>query len=59
VAADGAGASPFAGTSAIVTGGASGIDLALGRRLGLAGAHVVLADLAVDDAVRQADASPR
>ena len=35
----------IAGTSALVTGGASGLGLATARRLAAAGAHVVLVDL--------------
>jgi len=38
------GSAPFRGRSAIVTGGASGIGLALGAGLAAGGAHVVLAD---------------
>lgn len=44
----------YAGKSAIVTGGASGIGAALGQALVAAGAHVVLADLDGEGAVRHA-----
>jgi NAD(P)-dependent dehydrogenase (short-subunit alcohol dehydrogenase family) len=43
----------FRGRAAIVTGGASGIGLALAEQLVAAGAHVVLADVA-DDVAEQA-----
>ncbi|MFE8922549.1 SDR family NAD(P)-dependent oxidoreductase [Streptomyces rochei] len=39
-----AGAAEFAGRTALVTGGASGIGLATARRLGAGGANVVVAD---------------
>ncbi|MFE9249563.1 SDR family NAD(P)-dependent oxidoreductase [Streptomyces sp. NPDC007088] len=44
----------FAGQSAFVTGGASGIGLATARRLGQAGARVVLADYNKDGAEQAA-----
>lgn len=37
--------SAFRGKSALVTGGASGIGLAIGRQLQAVGAHVTLADI--------------
>lgn len=43
----------YAGTTAVVTGGASGIGAATARRLAGEGAHVVIADLS-DDAGRRA-----
>lgn len=49
------GGSGFAGRTAIVTGGASGIGRALGAALFARGAHVVLADLEGDEAVRAAE----
>lgn len=50
-----AAAESFRGRVAIVTGGASGIGLAVGRRLHRAGATVVLADLDGDAAAHQAE----
>ncbi|MGN0063966.1 MAG: SDR family NAD(P)-dependent oxidoreductase [Nocardioides sp.] len=50
-------ADAFAGRTAIVTGGASGIGAALGRALVAAGAHVVLADLDGPGADRTASAT--
>lgn len=47
----------LAGQVAVITGGAAGIGLAIGRRLGEAGAHVVLADLS--DTVHAAAAELR
>lgn len=46
----------FAGRSAIVTGGGSGIGAALGAELAASGAHVVLADIDGAAAERAADA---
>ncbi|WP_406406985.1 SDR family oxidoreductase [Streptomyces halstedii] len=46
----------FAGKVALVTGGASGIGLALSRRLAASGAAVVVADYRADSAARAADA---
>ncbi len=40
----------FAGQVAVVTGGALGIGGGISRRLALAGAHVVLADISADGA---------
>lgn len=45
----------FAGKVALVTGGASGIGLALSRRLAASGAAVVVADHHADSAVKTAD----
>ncbi|MER6720065.1 SDR family NAD(P)-dependent oxidoreductase [Streptomyces halstedii] len=45
----------FAGKVALVTGGASGIGLALSRRLAASGAAVVVADHHTDSAVKTAD----
>jgi len=44
----------FAGKTAIVTGGGSGIGRAIGAHLAIAGAHVVLADIDGDAAERAA-----
>src|SRR5690606_26583479 len=38
----------LAGQVAVITGGAAGMGLAIGRRFGEAGAHVVLADISED-----------
>ena len=46
----------FQGASAIITGGASGIGLALARELSRRGAHVVLADVNVEKTEGAADA---
>jgi NAD(P)-dependent dehydrogenase (short-subunit alcohol dehydrogenase family) len=48
-------AEPFAGKTAIITGGASGIGRALGAELVSHGAHVVLADVDGDEASRAAE----
>jgi NAD(P)-dependent dehydrogenase (short-subunit alcohol dehydrogenase family) len=45
----------YGGRTAIVTGGASGIGLALGAQLVAAGGHVVLADIDGDGADRRAE----
>ncbi len=44
----------FSGGSAVITGGASGIGLALGRQLVARGAHVTLADIDGDAACEEA-----
>src|SRR5512134_3781432 len=50
----GAGLRVYAGATALVTGGASGIGAALGRELARRGASVVLADRDADDARAEA-----
>ena len=45
----------FSGLSAVITGGASGIGLALGRQLVGRGAHVTLADIDAEAALEHAD----
>lgn len=45
----------FDGKTAVITGGASGIGLAMARRFGAAGANVVVADVQLD-ALRRAEA---
>jgi NAD(P)-dependent dehydrogenase (short-subunit alcohol dehydrogenase family) len=44
------------GSSAVVTGGASGIGAAVARRLAAAGAYVVVADLQEDKGTALAEA---
>src|SRR4051812_43341289 len=48
-------ATTFAGTTAIITGGGSGIGRAIGAELVARGATVVLADIDIDAAVDAAD----